>query len=196
MTDDGPLTKEAILLATEDVLRKYGPSKATVVDVARVLGVSHGSVYRHFPSKLALREAVTERWLERAHAGLAELIDADGPAADRLAQWIRTLAAAKKRKALDDPELFHTYSALVQEQNAAVVEEHLANLIAQLEALVLAGIRDGGFVELDTKSAAQAIFYATIAFHSPTFADRWSRPEISDELEAVISLILQGLKAR
>ena len=52
------LTPERILEVTEDVLRRYGLAKATVVDVARALDVSHGSVYRHFPSKASLREAV------------------------------------------------------------------------------------------------------------------------------------------
>ena len=56
------LTSDQILVAAEDVLRRYGPEKANVVDVARALGVSHGSVYRHFPSKAALRGAVTDRW--------------------------------------------------------------------------------------------------------------------------------------
>lgn len=61
------LTSEAILAATEEVLRRYGPAKATVVDVAKALGVSHGSVYRHFATKAALREAVTRRWLDAIH---------------------------------------------------------------------------------------------------------------------------------
>ena len=67
------LTPERILEATEEVLRRHGPAKATVVDVARVLGVSHGSVYRHFRTKAALREAVTERWLGRTEAALAKI---------------------------------------------------------------------------------------------------------------------------
>ena len=44
-----------VLDASEDVLRRYGPGQATVVDVARELGISHGSVYGHFPSRPALR---------------------------------------------------------------------------------------------------------------------------------------------
>jgi AcrR family transcriptional regulator len=56
-----PLTPETILDAAEEVLRRYGPAKASVVDVPRALDVSHGSVYRHFASKAALRDAVTER---------------------------------------------------------------------------------------------------------------------------------------
>src|SRR5512144_414821 len=63
--NDPALTRERILEAAEDVLRRFGPSKATVVDVARVLEVSHGSVYRHFPSKAALRDGVAELWLAR-----------------------------------------------------------------------------------------------------------------------------------
>ena len=59
------LTRERILEAAEDVLRRFGPSKATVVDVARALGVSHGSVYRYFASKAELRDAVTQIWLSR-----------------------------------------------------------------------------------------------------------------------------------
>ena len=58
---DTVLTSERILETAEDVLRRSGPAKATVVDVARALEVSHGSVYRHFPSKAALRDAVAER---------------------------------------------------------------------------------------------------------------------------------------
>ena len=62
-----PLSPEAILDTAEEVLRRYGPAKASVVDVARALGVSHGSVYRHFGSKAALRDAVTETiWFGRA----------------------------------------------------------------------------------------------------------------------------------
>ena len=32
---DAPLTRDRILAAAEDVIRRYGPAKATVVDVAR-----------------------------------------------------------------------------------------------------------------------------------------------------------------
>ncbi|HET9535758.1 MAG TPA: TetR/AcrR family transcriptional regulator, partial [Mesorhizobium sp.] len=77
------LTPERILEVTEDVLR-YGLAKATVVDVARALDVSHGSVYRHFPSKASLREAVAKRWLDRLSAPLLKIAEASGPAPARL----------------------------------------------------------------------------------------------------------------
>src|ERR1700690_3086785 len=112
MNDTLVLTPERILEVTEDVLRRYGLAKATVVDVARALDVSHGSVYRHFPSKASLREAVAKRWLERVSAPLAKIAQGSGPAPARLERWLRTLCLAKQKKVNDDPEMFATYLTL------------------------------------------------------------------------------------
>jgi Bacterial regulatory proteins, tetR family/Aldo/keto reductase family len=98
-----PLTAEHILEAAERVLRRYGPDKANVVDVARELGVSHGSVYRHFPRKAALRDAVAERWLAEISAPLARVAAAEGPAPERLRHWLDQLVRSKQSRAHEDP---------------------------------------------------------------------------------------------
>src|SRR5271167_3586380 len=102
------LTPERILEVTEDVLRRFGLAKATVVDVARALDVSHGSVYRHFPSKASLRQAVAKRWLDRVSAPLRQITDSTEPAPARLERWLRTLCLAKQKKVSEDPEMFAT----------------------------------------------------------------------------------------
>jgi len=84
---EAPLTAERIIEAAEDAIRRFGPDKANVVDVARALGVSHGSVYRHFPSKAALRDAVAERWLKRVSQPLEKIVASAGPAPVRLRKW-------------------------------------------------------------------------------------------------------------
>ena len=78
------LTREKILEAAEVVLRRFGSAKTNVVDVARALGVSHGSVYRHFASKAELRDAVIETWLKRTSEPLAKFVAGRGPALPRL----------------------------------------------------------------------------------------------------------------
>lgn len=138
------LTPERILEATEEVLRRYGPAKATVVDVARALGVSHGSVYRHFRTKAALREAVTERWLNRTSKELSVIVSAEGPAPERLDRWLTALFEAKRHKAGDDPELFATYMTLIGE-SGGVVDRHVTDLEAQLTTLIEAGVSQGAF---------------------------------------------------
>jgi AcrR family transcriptional regulator len=115
------LTSERILEAAEDVLRRFGPAKATVVHVARALEVSHGSVYRHFPSKAALRDAVAERWLARISEPLEAVAREDGPATERLRRWLELLIASKRSRALEDSELFETCVQLVAESRDVVV---------------------------------------------------------------------------
>lgn len=187
------LTAERILEATEEVLRRYGPAKATVVDVARVLGVSHGSVYRHFRTKAALREAVTKRWLDRTTQALAGVAAEDGEAEARLREWLRVLFEAKRRKAGLDPELFATYSVLTGE-NGEAVNAHIAELVGQLTRIVRDGMAAGVFREADPAVTARAVFQATGRFHDPAHAREWERPGVEDDFEAVVDLLLRGLR--
>ncbi|MFI2367226.1 TetR family transcriptional regulator [Streptomyces sp. NPDC018833] len=189
------LTAERILEATEEVLRRYGPAKATVVDVARALGVSHGSVYRHFRTKAALREAVTERWLGRAEVALAEITGAaQRTAPEKLADWFSALFEAKRHKAGDDPELFATYGVLIDE-NSGVVDRHLDAMLDQLRQIVEEGVRAGDFAATDPAATARALFDATARFHDPAYAPEWRKPTIDAEFGAVVDLLLRGLRA-
>ena len=189
------LSREQILDAAEEVLRRYGPGKATVVDVARALGVSHGSVYRHFESKAALRDAVTERWLAQIAAPLAEEAIKGGPAPQRLRRWLRLLAETKRQRAGADPELFATYMALGAETRA-VVAVHVGSLVAQIEGIVRDGVASGEFAPIDPAIAAQAIFDASVRFHNPLHAGEWGQVGMAERFEAVCELIVRGMSAQ
>lgn len=189
------LTAERILEATEEVLRRHGPAKATVVDVARALGVSHGSVYRHFRTKAALREAVTKRWLDRTSEALSGIAAAeDRDPQTRLRDWLTALFDAKRHKAGDDPELFATYTVLTGE-NVEAVADHIADLTAQLTDIVRAGTDSGAFHTTDPATTARALFQATGRFHDPGYAREWERPGVRGEFEAVVELLVRGLRA-
>jgi AcrR family transcriptional regulator len=186
------LTRERILESAEDVLRRYGPAKANVVDVARALRVSHGSVYRHFPSKAALRDAVTERWLESISEPLEAIAAGKGTAPKRLERWLDSLVQAKRRKALDDPELFATYIELAADARE-VVKAHVQTLVDQLTHIVADGVAAEEFAVDDPRVAARAAFDATSRFHNPVHAAEWADPQIDSAYGAVRSLVLGGL---
>ncbi|WDV51547.1 TetR family transcriptional regulator [Streptomyces coeruleorubidus] len=187
------LTAERILEATEEVLRRHGPAKATVVDVARALGVSHGSVYRHFRTKAALREAVTKRWLDRTSGELSGIVAGDRAPEARLRDWLAALFAAKRRKAGDDPELFATYMVLTDE-NGPAVGEHITDLTSQLTRIIQAGIETGDFTATDPQATARAVFQATGRFHDPCYAREWEEPGAEADFTAVVDLVVQGLR--
>jgi AcrR family transcriptional regulator len=188
------LTPERILEATEDVLRRFGLAKATVVDVARALDVSHGSVYRHFPSKASLRQAVAKRWLDRANAPLEKIAEASGPAPARLERWLRTMFEIKYKKVTDDPEMFATYLTLAQEA-CEVVKAHKERLVSQVADILSDGVKQGEFEVTDVKASARAVFDATVRYHHPAHSDEWSDPQLPARIDALLALLLKGLEA-
>jgi AcrR family transcriptional regulator len=194
MTETLILTREQILDVTEDVLRRFGLAKATVVDVARALDVSHGSVYRHFPSKASLREAVAKRWLDRANAPLAKIAEGSGPAPARLERWLRTMIAIKHKKVSDDPEMFATYLALAQEACAAV-KAYKERMVDQIADILSDGVKEGAFQVADVKATARAVFDATIRYHNPAHSDEWNDPALPARIDTLLALLLRGLEA-
>lgn len=194
MMSDQPLTREAILDGAEQALRRYGPDKTSVIDVARALKVSHGTLYRHFASKASLREAVTERWLRRISDPLAAIADGhQGSAADLLRLWLATLIGSKRKCATDDPEMFAMYAAVTLE-SVDMIKAHVNFLIAQIGGIIEEGIRTGEFKAGQSEAIAGAVFMATMRFHHPAHAHEWAAPTIDAEWDSVWELILTGIK--
>jgi AcrR family transcriptional regulator len=190
-----PLNQESILDTAEEVLRRFGPAKTTVVDVARALDVSHGSVYRHFPSKAALRDAVTERWLERLSAPLVVVADGHEPPALRLQQWLELLVATKQGMARQDAELFATFRQLTVESRE-VVAAHVDDLADQLSRIIADGVATGDFAADDPARAGRAVLQATALFHHPAHAGEWGDPRLAEQFDAVFQLLVDGLRPR
>jgi AcrR family transcriptional regulator len=191
--NEAPITRERVLEAAEDTLRRFGPSKTTVVDVARALGVSHGSVYRHFPSKNSLRDAVAERWLARVTEPLNDVVTERGTAVRRLSRWFELLMTLKRRRALEDPQMFATYVQLV-ESSREVVAAHVDALVRQLTAIIIDGVANGELMTDNADETARALFDATIRFHHPMHAAEWAdEQQMRASLERVFNLALRGL---
>ncbi len=186
------LTRDRVLDAAEDALRRFGPAKTAVVDVARALGVSHGTVYRHFASKAELLDAVLERWLDRMNPDLSAVAEAEGPAAERLRRWLVTLMGFKHEKARLDPDLFAAYSQ-VSADTREVIVKHVGELTGQLRRIVADGMDRGEFAPGDPAVVARAVFDATAVFHNPAHAAAWSDPDGAPAFEPVWKLLLDGL---
>ncbi len=194
MSEEASLSQR-ILDVTETILRRHGVEKTNVVDVARALSMSHGNIYRHFPSKKALVDAVAVRWLNRLMDPLDAIVaDRERPASERLARWFDALRTAKRKKVRDDPELFRVYHRVVETMRE-VVGEHIAALLTQLEAILTDGMATGEFsARLDPKTAARSFLYATAAFHHPALVMLEPLPTDA-EARAVTDLLLAGLRA-
>jgi len=189
---DGPLNLDRILATAEDVIRRFGPAKATVADVARALGVSHAAVYRHVATKAELRDSVVGRWVEQTMPSLRAIVAAPGPAPQRLRQLIDALITVKHRRAAEDPELFAAYRTLATHAES-VVAAHIDELIALTATIIRSGVDEGSFRGVDPVAAGRAVLFATSRFHHPVHAAEWADPTIDAAYNDVWQLLMDGL---
>jgi AcrR family transcriptional regulator len=84
---DAIRNRERVLAAAKAVFSSGGPD-ASLEAVARAAGVGIGTLYRHFPTREALFEAVYRREVQQL-ADLAEQLTEEGEPVDALRCWMR-----------------------------------------------------------------------------------------------------------
>jgi AcrR family transcriptional regulator len=189
---DAPITRERIVATAEDVIRRFGPAKATVVDVARALGVSHAAVYRHVATKAELRDLVVGRWAEATMPRLRAIAASEGPAPQRLRQLFDALIEVKRGRAAKDPELFAAYRTLVAGAQS-VVARHVEELVSLAAMVISSGVKEGTFHTTDPVAAGRAVLFATARFHHPAHAAEWGDPTLGAAYNDVWQLLMDGL---
>lgn len=190
------LTTDRILDTAEQVLRRYGLEKTTMKDIAHVLGVTHASLYRYFPSKAALKEAVARRWFQRLaheHDRMTGVADTEsGGVSEQVFKWLDALIRLKWTKLREDPEMFHMYAGLAGEAGYVVREFH-GQMIQRLSLLLKKGMESGEFRGDNELDAAEAIFLAIVRFQHPLHHKSWNQPETERQFQLVWRLISSGL---
>ncbi len=190
---DAPLTRDQILSTAEDVLRRFGPDKATVVDVARALGVSHAAVYRYVATKAELRDLVVGRWVNVILPPLRAIAALPGPAPQRLRKLFDTLIAVKRRRATEDPQLFAAYRTLAADAQS-VVTAHVGELVGLAAMVIRSGVEDGTFRSVDAEATGRAVLFATSRFHHPAHAAEWADQATDETYDDVWRMLMDGLR--
>src|SRR6266576_6531917 len=85
---DAVRNRERVLEAARTVFTSGGP-EASLEAVARTAGVGIGTLYRHFPTREALFEAVYRREVQQL-ADLAEQLKQGAQPLDALRRWMRS----------------------------------------------------------------------------------------------------------
>ncbi|GFZ33194.1 hypothetical protein CSC2_37200 [Clostridium zeae] len=184
------LDKEIILNAAEEVIRRFGPEKANISDVAKSLKVSHAALYRYYNGKADLWNAVTERWLSNLHATSKGILKEDTPADIKLFRLLEDFAEAKRRSSINDPEMFANYLKLAQ-SSMDVIEKSIEAGINSIKEVIEQGIAEGIFYVEFPKQAAVAVYLATSAFIHPNSFEAANRKQ---NIESVVNLLIRGLK--
>jgi AcrR family transcriptional regulator len=97
MRADAQRNYERLLSAAVAAFTEHGADDVSLEEIARRAGVGIGTLYRHFPTRQALLEAVYRDQVEALRARANELAGSDSPG-DALAEWLRALSAFSATK--------------------------------------------------------------------------------------------------
>src|ERR1700691_2583807 len=97
MRADAQRNYERLLSAAVAVFAERGADDASLEEIARRAGVGIGTLYRHFPTRQALLEAVYRGQVDAMRAKADEVLGFDSPS-EALADWLRALSAFSSTK--------------------------------------------------------------------------------------------------
>lgn len=187
---------EARLIAiAADHIRRFGPDRVTVVAVAREAGMSHANVYRFFPSKAGLVEAVVVAWTRSVELALGDIANAPDPADDKLERFLTAWSRAQ-REALDrDPAIYSAFAGFWEARRDSIAA-HRARVRSFLAAILDEGLEPGPFRIRDEERAVAFVADAMQRFVHPVLvveARDLARTQLDQRLSVMIRTIVRTL---
>lgn len=147
-------TRQRILDATQQLVGEGGFGNASVARVAERAEVAIGSVYRHFESKSELFAEVFRNATELEVNKVAETLNTQGNADEKLAAALRVFA----RRAIKGPTM--AWALIAEPVDPLVDEERLRyrQAYAELfEKTLASGMKTGVFARQNTRLSSAAI---------------------------------------
>jgi AcrR family transcriptional regulator len=176
---DARRNRQSLLTAAAEALSEEGVD-VSVEEVARRAGVGIGTLYRHFPTRVALVEAVYRQGVEHLCDAADELLR-DNPPDDALAEWMqrfvryvatkRALASHLKEMHRKDSELF-----------TSTHQRILTAIDSILSAAVEAGCVRGDVAPLDLLRAMSGICTTS------------NPDDLYDQASRLTTLLMDGLR--
>jgi AcrR family transcriptional regulator len=188
-------TRDRILAEAERLFRVYGYSKTTVADIADACAMSSSNVYRFFPSKSAINEAICNRFISEADAALLSIAQLDIPASERLGILIAGLDRFMNERLMSDRKVLELVTVAMEEQ-WETVKAHVNRVTSIIAGIIEAGIAAGEFRAQDPVRAAHCVHSAIVMFCHPVIAEDCCAKENPATVEEMTAFVLAALKAQ
>lgn len=149
-------TRARLIAAATAEIRKIGPRRMAILHVAASLGMSHANVYRHFPDKAGLLDAVLNVWLKALEQRLGAIVEGPDPADDKLERYFATLSRAYAETMKEDVAVFRLLAE--PEKGAAEPARHRQRVFHQVSRIVEEGISTRIFGGSEARRSVQLAF--------------------------------------
>ncbi len=138
--------------------------EVTLDEIARRAGVGIGTLYRHFPTRDAMLQAVYRHEVEQLGHAAARLLESMKPL-DALRAWLRLFIEYIETKKLIVPALDAARS-----DSAALFEHSATQIIESANQMVVRGIESG---DIRSDVVALDLLYAVFGFSKTNDQTEW-----------------------
>ncbi len=189
-------TRLRIIDVAEEHFRRVGYAKTAVADLADALGMSPANIYRFFPSKSAINEAICLRLLSEVHEMIDAIVAAPAPAAGRLKRLIVDLHRFNRSRFIGERRV-HEMVEVAMEENWAAVEAHLRFVVERIGMVIGQGVASGEFRPCDVPATALTVKNACACLLHPMMIAECMRHgrDMDEQAERVASFSVDALRA-
>jgi AcrR family transcriptional regulator len=186
-------SRERILAKAGELFRHFGFAKTTVADIAAGLAMSPANIYKSFPSKNAIIQAVAEQEVAELKKSIEAAVSSSVGALARIEALALAIFHWRRELFRHEPQLFQ----LVQAANAHpwdCVRDFKHFLQRTIIEIIAAGTQTGEFHVSDPGAAARALIDCLALLLEPIASPDPENKLTEKRVRALISFLGKALQ--
>ena len=190
-------TRALILETAEALFRRLGFAKTAVADIATDLGMSPANIYRFFPSKNAIVDAICQRCLSEVEEKAWAVARSKAPAGQRIERLFLEILAYHKENLLTEKRV-HDMVLVAMEQNWDAILAHKEVMRTVVEVILRDGIEAGEFESIDPRETSQVLMRSLVGFCHPVLVAQSLQDghDLETEARGSVHFLLRSITAR
>jgi AcrR family transcriptional regulator len=190
-------TRVRIMDAAEALFRRLGFGKTTVADIAAELRMSPANVYRFFPSKTAIVEAICQRCLAELEEKAWAAARSRGSAAERIERLVLETLTYHRENHLVDQRVNDMVLAAI-ELSWQAIRAHKEHMRMVFETILREGVESGEFEPLDPRETSRLLMISLVHFCHPVLVAQYlqDQEDLEGDARATVQFLLRALTPR
>jgi AcrR family transcriptional regulator len=190
-------TRARIMDTAEALFRRLGYAKTAVADIAGELKMSPANVYRFFPSKNAIIEAICQRCLGELEKRAWGVARSRGSAAERIERLVLEILAYHRENHLVDQRVNDMVLAAI-ELSWGAIRAHKEHMRGVLEAILREGIESGELDQVDPRETSRLFMISLVNFCHPVLVAQYLQDEqdLEGDARAAVRFLLRAITPR
>jgi AcrR family transcriptional regulator len=190
-------TRARIMDTAEALFRRLGYAKTTVADIAGELKMSPANVYRFFPSKNAIIEAICQRCLGELEERAWAAARSRGSAAERIERLVLEILAYHRENHLVDQRVNDMVLAAI-ELSWGAIRAHKEHMRMVFESILREGVASGELEPVDPRETSRLLMLSLVHFCHPVLVAQYlqDQEDLEGDARKSVRFLLRAITPR